>query len=36
MVSDEFGFREEDVANIDRIIEAIQDLVGKIHSINSK
>ena len=29
MVTDDFGFKEEDVANIDRIIEAIKDLVGK-------
>ena len=27
MISDDFGFKVDDVANIDRIIEAVQDLV---------
>ena len=27
MISDDFGFKVDDVANIDRIIDAIQDLV---------
>ena len=36
MVSDDFGFKGDDVANIDRIIEAVQDLVDLLVYFNSQ